>query len=205
MKCTLQLWIKPEPNINFQSFAREARYSFFQSLGYDKILTAHHSDDNLETVLLHIFTGRSINQIPEINKNVIRPLLDFSKQEIIEYAEQNKIEYVQDESNFGTSYDRNFIRNKIIPLLDENFAQAKKRILNLSSNISENEDLLTQCSSELLEIEKQNERFIINKAKLSEGKSLLLFHGIKQWGFNVSQCEDIIDHIEENWESIFFG
>jgi tRNA(Ile)-lysidine synthase len=176
---------------NFQAFARKQRYRFLNALNYDKILTAHHADDNLETVLFHFVTGRSCKTIPQNNGKVVRPLLPFDKAEILEYAQSNNIEFVEDKTNEQNSYDRNFLRNIIIPALDGHFTQVKKRILNLANQINDNEELLDQCAAELLELEKKDDRIYISKSKLGEGKSLLLYHAIKQFGFNINQAEDI--------------
>lgn len=110
---------------------RKIRYNYFDEIfsanGYNKIATAHNSDDNTETVLLNLIKGagiKGISGIPVKRGKIIRPILCLSKKEILEYLEENKFEYRIDESNLSNEYERNYLRNDIIPLI--------KKILNPS-------------------------------------------------------------------------
>ncbi|WP_422089543.1 tRNA lysidine(34) synthetase TilS [Tenacibaculum ovolyticum] len=112
--------------LSTQLAARKLRYDWFQQLSeennFDYILTAHHADDNLETFLINLTRGTGLDGltgIPPINKNIIRPLLVFSREEIEEYALKNNIKWRKDASNLETKYVRNKIRHKIIPILKE--------------------------------------------------------------------------------------
>lgn len=113
---------------NFQEWAREKRYNFFyeimkkESLNY--LLTAHHADDNLETILMRFIKGSSLKGYAGIKKetkesgyNVYRPLLSLSKEEIAEYAKKENLKYFVDSSNQEDDYTRNRIRKYIVPLL----------------------------------------------------------------------------------------
>lgn len=109
---------------SLQVKAREIRYKFYEKLckkyGYTKIALAHNANDNAETFLLNIFRGTGIDGlkgIPVRRNNIIRPLLFLSRNEILEYANENKIRYRHDKSNFKDDYDRNFLRLKVIPLV----------------------------------------------------------------------------------------
>ncbi|WP_028887265.1 tRNA lysidine(34) synthetase TilS [Tenacibaculum ovolyticum] len=112
--------------LSTQLAARKLRYDWFQQLteenNFDYVLTAHHADDNLETFLINLTRGAGLDGltgIPPVNKNIIRPLLVFSREEIEEYALKNNIKWRKDGSNFETKYVRNKIRHKIIPILKE--------------------------------------------------------------------------------------
>jgi len=112
--------------LSTQIAARELRYHWFQELvkqhQFNYVLTAHHADDNLETFLINLTRGSGLEGftgIPEINGNIIRPLLDFSRAEILEYAQKNDIEWREDASNASTKYIRNKIRHQVIPVLKE--------------------------------------------------------------------------------------
>lgn len=192
---TMELGAVPD-NENFQAFARRERYTYMLDLGYDKILTAHHSDDNVETILLHFFSGRSVRPIPLINQSIVRPLLPFGKDELIRHAFDNQIAYVEDSSNALHTYDRNFIRHKIIPELESHFTKVKKRIIQLSANIVADQELLELCASEILALSKKEEKILIPKDNLTPTKELLLYHAIKFMGFNLDQCADIINGID---------
>ncbi|PIF59984.1 tRNA lysidine(34) synthetase TilS [Flavobacterium sp. 2] len=112
--------------LSTQVAARELRYSWFYELleekDFDYILTAHHADDNLETFIINLSRGTGLDGlsgIPEQNDKIIRPLLPFSREEILKYAEENKIEWREDSSNTSNKYLRNKIRHDLVPILKE--------------------------------------------------------------------------------------
>ncbi len=125
------LAIKNE-NQNMQEWARYIRFDFFAKIkkenNYDYVALAHHSEDQLETILLSIFKGYSIQRIDSIRNFILRPMLDFAKQSIIDYASANDIQFREDKSNLSNVYDRNFLRNVIIPKLSDRFPNFKNRI-----------------------------------------------------------------------------
>lgn len=103
--------------------AREVRQKAFApylNKGY-KLFLAHNKNDQAETVLMHIFRGSGIDGARGIvdREGFCRPLLNYTKAEIIEYARNNNIEYVEDSTNNSVEYSRNFIRNKIIPQISQ--------------------------------------------------------------------------------------
>jgi tRNA(Ile)-lysidine synthase len=118
--------IAKENKESTQIAARNLRYSWFQEIRqenkFDYILTAHHADDNLETFLINLTRGSGLDGftgIPEINGNIIRPLLKFSREEIEVFAQEEKISWREDHSNTSTKYVRNKIRHNILPVLKE--------------------------------------------------------------------------------------
>ena len=109
-----------------QIAARELRYIWFQELvenhNFDFVLTAHHADDNLETFLINLTRGtglEGLTGIPSKNENIVRPLLVFSREEIISFAKENKIKWREDASNSETKYLRNKLRLDVVPKLKE--------------------------------------------------------------------------------------
>ena len=107
-----------------QMAARTLRYNWFEELcssnGYDIVLTAHHADDNIETLLMNIIRGTGIEglaAIPEQNGRIIRPLLPFYKSEIVNYAQAQEIPWREDHSNQSDDYLRNAMRHHVIPEL----------------------------------------------------------------------------------------
>lgn len=129
---------------NFQARARNLRYDFFDEVmkkeNGDYLVLAHHGDDNVETVLMRMMRGSSLNGYSGISpiylKNgyyIIRPLLDFSKEDIIEYQKMHKIKYYEDESNHHLDYYRNRVRNTVIPLLKQEDTDLIKKFNEFSS------------------------------------------------------------------------
>jgi tRNA(Ile)-lysidine synthase len=112
--------------LSTQVAARELRYSWFYELleteNFDYILTAHHADDNLETFIINLARGTGLDGltgIPEENDKIIRPLLPFSREEILKYAQENNIQWREDSSNASNKYLRNKIRHDLVPILKE--------------------------------------------------------------------------------------
>ena len=112
---------KKEKSMNIEEWGRKERYSFFDKIffetGSNFIMTGHHGNDQVETLLLNLNrkTGSAgLRGIASKRKSVIRPLLNFCKKEIINFVERHKIQYVNDSSNQDFSLSRNYIRNQII-------------------------------------------------------------------------------------------
>lgn len=130
--------------------AREYRYELFETLAnqhkYTKVALGHHQNDNVETILFRVFrgTGKSgLKGIPPKREIFIRPLLSIPKEEILSYIDTQNLEFCEDASNYESVFKRNYIRNKLIPLLKTNLNQSvEKAILNLSETISDEEDFL---------------------------------------------------------------
>lgn len=126
---------------SIQLSARELRYSWFLEIlekeNYKYIVTAHHLNDQLETFLINSSRGsglKGIIGIPSKNNNLLRPLLIFSKDQILDYAKKNKIKWREDSSNKENKYLRNFIRNKII----KDWIKYDPELINKFSNTLKN-------------------------------------------------------------------
>ena len=119
-------------NTNLQNAARDCRYNFFakvaKDIGANKVALAHHADDQAETLLLHLARGSGLSGLAgmahrrELGEQVllIRPLLNFSKAEVREYAKKRSLKYVEDSSNVSPKYYRNILRKEVIPILAKN-------------------------------------------------------------------------------------
>jgi len=110
--------------MSIEEAGRELRYGELLKIAkthnYTKIATAHNADDNAETVLLNLIKGtgiKGLSGIPERREKIIRPILVLSKKEILKYLHNKKIKYRTDSSNIENEYQRNYLRNEIIPLI----------------------------------------------------------------------------------------
>ena len=129
-----------------EQYARELRYDFFASCGYDKIATAHNKNDVAETLLFNFMRGSStkgLSGIPYKRGNIIRPILDLKKSEILEYSHKMGYTYVTDETNLEPVYSRNKIRLNMIPLIEEEFNPAFVDVVTANAkHIKEDSDFL---------------------------------------------------------------
>lgn len=122
---------------SLQMLARRVRYDFFYQLirdhGYARIVTAHHADDQAETLLLSLVKGEAFSTwkgIPGTNGPVVRPLLGIYKAEILQSLESWGLKYSHDYTNWGNEYERNKVRNQWLPLMEAVNPRVKQTLLN---------------------------------------------------------------------------
>ncbi len=146
---------------NIEQQARLSRYAIFkQHLGESAhLLTAHHRNDEIETLSWQLLTGRATIGIPQRRRmnqgTLLRPLLDIEKHEIETYAKHNDLVWVEDESNTDTSFDRNWLRHELLPQIFSRFPQTKDRILELKQatlKVTKREPL--ECKTDVLTVEE---------------------------------------------------
>lgn len=180
--------------VSIQVAARELRYAWFDELlqekGLKTVVTAHHADDNLETFLINLTRGTGIQGllgIPEKTDSIIRPLLPFSRETILEYAKEAGIVWMEDSSNRETKYLRNKIRHKIIPLLKElnpdfllNHAKTKE-FLSQSNEILESH--IQALKTALFKLDKDITRIEITKIMALKPLKGYLYELFKSYGF----------------------
>ncbi len=128
--------------VSTEEAGRLIRYEEFEKLsakeGFTKIATAHIADDNAETVLLNLIKGTGlsgISGIPYSRGKIIRPLLVLTKEEIVQYLKFYKIDYRTDLTNLQSEYERNFLRNEIIPLIKKRLNPSLENTLLKSSEV----------------------------------------------------------------------
>lgn len=142
--------------------ARNLRYEFFseaaQESGATCVATAHHSDDQVETVLFRIMRGTGIgglSGIPETRElpggaRLIRPFLPFSRKDIEKYASENKLQFREDSTNSDVKFKRNFIRHKILPMLESIAPDVRESVLRLAGIARNATEILTRHAGDLV-------------------------------------------------------
>lgn len=143
--------------IPLEQAARILRYECFfdavKSGKCDAVFTAHHSSDNLESVLFNLFRGtgiKGLSGIQDYNNVIYRPFIKVSKAEIKEYVRENAIPFVNDETNYCIEYTRNFLRHNVIPKIKEVFPEAEKSVLRLSETLKEENAFLDALAKDAL-------------------------------------------------------
>ena len=165
----IPLTIELENSKTNENILRQARYeAFFSCLKKGDVLcTAHHQDDHIETILFRILRGTGIKGLAGIEKysqiegiDLIRPLISYSKKDLLDYGNKFNVNWIEDESNEDLSISRNFIRKKVIPnLKNDNWPEYKNSISYLSSKAKEANEILDEiafldlkrCASESLD------------------------------------------------------
>lgn len=145
--------------LSVQMAARQLRYDFFEQLRtqhhFDTLLTAHHADDNLETFFININRGSGIDGlvgIPETNKYIIRPLLPFSRAQILSYAKANAVKWCTDSSNADVKYQRNHLRHELITVLKTVFPSFMDALSTTQAHLKASQNLL---QNHLKDVEKK--------------------------------------------------
>jgi tRNA(Ile)-lysidine synthase len=191
--------------LSTQVAARELRYSWFyeqlEANNFDYLLTAHHADDTIETFLINLTRGtglEGLTGIPKQNDKVIRPLLCFTRQEIEDYAKENKIEWREDSSNASDKYLRNKIRHHLIPILKElnpNFMDSFQN----TQNYLQDAQMLVEDASIMVyqQVAKQEEEaifFDLNQLKKLPNYKSYLYQWLNEFGFTA--WDDIYDLVD---------
>lgn len=154
--CDVRAWAR-EQGASLEDAARTLRYRFLEEtadrVGAQRIATAHHVQDNAETVLLHLLRGtglRGLGGIAPVRGRVVRPFLETDRRDIDAYVKENNIPYVEDESNADIAFARNRLRIEVMPLLEKLAPGSTARIAGAAAILREEENHLAQESAGLL-------------------------------------------------------
>ena len=195
-----------ENKLSTQEAARELRYNWFAALlapdsGLPTpafLLTAHHADDNNETLLMNFFRGTGLHGltgIPASNNYIRRPLLNFPKDELVAFSKEQQLEFVEDSSNLSSKYTRNFFRNELIPAISKVYPQVKENLHHNISRFKEIEKLYQFSVNELkkkLCRQKGKELHIPVRQLMSFDSRALIYEIISGFGFNEKQVEEVV-------------
>lgn len=192
--------------LSTQMAARELRYDWFKKIRaknkLDYISTAHHLDDNLETFLINFARGTGLNGltgIPETKGTIIRPLLPFSREEIEQYATENKIQWREDASNAKTAYQRNKIRHQIVPVLKELNPNLLSTFKKTTKYLNESQQIINDRLSEISNLVISNEKRNLIKIDILKLKELknpkpYLFQLLKTYHF--TEWNDVVNLLD---------
>ena len=192
---------------SIQVAARELRYNWFDELLNSSftthhsrfLLTAHHANDNIETLLMNFFKGTGIKGLQGISpkqKKIIRPLLFAKKDEINSFIQENSLDFVEDSSNNSDKYTRNYFRHQLIPAVQKIFPKVEENLVNNIEKFREIEILYQQ--SVLLHkknlLEQKGNEIHIPVLKLLKTKPLktVVYEIIKDYGFTPHQTDEVI-------------
>lgn len=199
--------ILEEEGGNLQEVARSLRYNWFEQLridnDYDYIATAHHADDSIETLLMNFFKGTGIKGLHGIllkQGNVIRPLIKLTRDQINNYASDQKISWREDSSNRKLDYTRNKIRHQLMPVLKDIFPNVAA---NLQGNIERLKDAGTIYDVQIEKLTKKlmeqrgSEYYIpVRKLKNIQPLSTIIYEILKPFNFLPSQTQQVLQLLQ---------
>lgn len=196
-----------ERRISIQVAARELRYAWFSKVaaenGLRYIVTAHHRDDNIETLLMNFFKGTGIVGLRAMlprQGGIVRPLLFATREAIRDYAVQRKLPWVEDSSNASDNYTRNYFRHQVIPVVKEAFPAVLDNLADNLGRFREIEGIYRQAvegiKKKLLEYRGKEVHIPVLKLAHYEALGTLLFEILSPYGFSPQQaeaCRELLD------------
>jgi tRNA(Ile)-lysidine synthase len=187
---------------SIEETARYLRYEWFEELRTqkkcDRIVTAHHADDNIETIAMKFFRGTGLKGLTGIkskNGNIVRPLLFARKNELEDFGLLQELKFVQDHTNFENDHTRNFFRNKLIPLFRSAYPGVELNLLNNIERFTEIEKLyrlsVGDIKKKLVKL-KGKEWHIPIKQLMGYNNRALIYEVIVDFGFTEKQIDEVI-------------
>jgi tRNA(Ile)-lysidine synthase len=200
-----------ENKLSIQEAARNLRYEWFVKLINELsnqppggktdnlfLLTAHHADDNNETLLMNFFRGTGLHGltgIPVKSGYIRRPLLSFTKAQLLAFAKENNLQWVEDSSNESSKYTRNFFRNELIPAIRKVFPQVNENLADNISRFNEIERLYKTVVGDIIKKlcrRKGSEIHIPVKQLMGYKNRALIYEIISGYGFGEKQVDELI-------------
>ena len=145
--------INPNSHLGIEAAARKARYSALISKSSGFICTAHHQDDQAETLLLQLARGAGVKGLAAMarvdsKRKLLRPLLNSPRANLESYARLNQLVWVDDESNLNQQFDRNFMRHSILPVLQQQYPAIKQNLARTANHLAEANALLDELAEQ---------------------------------------------------------
>lgn len=192
---------------SIQVAARELRYAWFEELITQLsekqerpawLLTAHHADDNLETLLMNFFKGTGIRGLRGIlpkQYKIARPLLFAKKEELLTFAAEQNCEFVEDSSNLSDKYTRNYFRNQLIPDLEKVYPSVKNNLLHQISRNKDIEKLYDQAialhKKKLMEYRGNDVHIPVLKLQQLIPRETVMYEILREFGFTPNQVPEV--------------
>ena len=196
--------------------ARDLRYAWFRELmeqhHAQAIAVGHHADDSIETLLLNLIRGtglKGLSGIPSRNKEVVRPLLCCSRPEILDYLADHKLEHITDASNESLLYQRNKVRNVVLPLLEEMNPSVRQTLYQNQKHFEGSwaiyEQAILQIKKELMTIGDELVSIDIEGLKKQAQRTTVLYELLRPYGFHPSTIAQIDDQLDSESGRQFFS
>ena len=218
----VQLFVKEFDTLSIQKnsgksvemVARDLRYQWFEEVGqpFDFIVTAHHANDNAETLLLNLCRGtglKGLAGIPARNGKYLRPLLPFPADELRRYATRHHLSFRTDRTNFSEQYQRNKIRLAVLPKLTEINPDLIRTLTRNSNHFRQQYDFyqrqIAAFKQEMVSLRGDEIRISIRKLSENPDKELLLYEFLKEYNLTAATAHEIAQRLDGNAGKLFFS
>ena len=179
--------------------ARTLRYEWFETLrrelGAEAIAVAHHRDDNVETVLLNLIRGTGLSGLCGMrprNGHIVRPLLSVDRHQIVRWLADRHLPFRTDSSNASDVYRRNFVRLRLLPLMEQLNPSVRDAILRMAGHLTDVEAIYRDAiDSHRAHLIDADGRISIDALLRTPAPHAVLFELLTPYGFTPSQCADI--------------
>lgn len=199
-----------EHKISIEMAARELRYHWFEKILLKEkasvVAVAHHEDDHVETILLNLIRGTGIKGLTGIQakrEHVIRPLLQVRKTAILAYIKENKLGYVNDSTNTFDIYMRNFIRLRLIPMLETMNPSVKEAIVRMGNHLKDVDIIYRNYIRQATETVWKENQILIPELKATVAPEAVLFEILSPLGYTSSQLTDIYHSLDSESGKLF--
>lgn len=214
-----------EKGISTQMAARDLRYGWFSRLcidnGFDYLAVAHNLNDKIETLFINLLRGTGIKGLSSIKESsnpagfemsVIRPLIEFSREEILNYSVSEGVPFRHDRTNFESHYSRNKIRNQVFPVFGEinpSFLKTLEREISLFSEaakvIEQRFEEVRRMSLSLLSGGSESARISIPVLRNYGNEKYWLYLLLEDWGFSPDVVNDIYNSLDSQSGKLFYS
>ena len=185
--------------VSTEMAARTLRYEWFDTLrrelGAEAIAVAHHRDDNVETVLLNLIRGTGLSGLCGMrprNGHIVRPLLSVDRHQIVRWLADRHLPFCTDSSNASDVYRRNFVRLRLLPLMEQLNPSVRDAILRMAGHLTDVEAIYRNAiDSHRAHLIDADGRISIDALLRTPAPQAVLFELLTPYGFTSSQCADI--------------
>ena len=217
-----QLFVKEFDTLSIQKnsgksvemVARDLRYQWFEEVGqpFDFVATAHHANDNAETLLLNLCRGtglKGLTGIPARNGRYIRPLLPFPADELRQYVTHHNLPFRTDRTNFSEQFHRNKIRLAILPKLTEINPDLIRTLARDTQHFRQQygfyQRQIATFEQEMVSTDGENVRISIQKLSENPDKELLLYEFLKKYNFTADTVQQLAQRLDGETGKLFFS
>lgn len=201
-----RVMVDGDSRLGLEAAARQARYGAFAACGADWLLLAHHQGDQAETLLFNLVRGAGITGAAGMppqrrlgSLRLLRPLLDVPRADIEAYAAENKLAWIDDESNQDTGFSRNFLRHEILPVLEGRFPAASTCLAAATAHFAEADVLLSELAEADWQASSEGECLPLARLRYLSAPRLknLLRHRLRYLGWRVPATRRLEEFVRQ--------